>query len=170
MVKKTLFFLIFILSGALTAVSAAGIYKTEDLSALAITEKDIPKGFVICRIPSQLKNTLKDNPWMMDDSAVKKLTKHIYPEGNSAAVRNIHMTILAEEKKPWNDNIVCYMILFKNGQYAKDENAKLKKYADFNSDRAILLTKDNLSIFLHADDTQDFHYIEDLASVLKNRM
>lgn len=170
MMKKTFIFLVFVLSAALTAVYAADIYKTEDLTGLAITEKDIPEGFVMCRIPSQVKNTLKDNPWMMDDSAVKKLTKHIYPDGNSAAVRNIHMTILAEAKKPWNDNIVCYMILYKNGQYAKDENAKLKKYVDYNSDRAILLTKDNLSIFLHSDDTQDFHYIEDLASVLKSRM
>jgi hypothetical protein len=62
---------------------------------------------------------------MMDRPAIKKLTARIYPGGDYNRIRGMHMTIMSRKKNPYGDDIVCYIILYKDASSAKEE---LKKY------------------------------------------
>lgn len=156
---------IFALAGTLFAA-----YTPDKFDEIAITGDDVPEGFVIGLIPEPAQKVLKSNPWHFDKTAIQKLTDKIYPDGDYRKVSGIHMTIIAEAKKPYNDNIVCYMILFKDTKSAKTEFTKLSNYVGFNSDRAILFTKDNLAVFIHADDTADFDRIHTLSEIIQSRI
>jgi len=167
--KKTLFWSIFF------AIVCIGIpmnanYSKDDISKITITEKEIPPGFVIGKLPQKVKDVLKDNPWYFDSEAIKKLTGHIYPDGDYKKVAAMHMTILADEKRPYRDNLVCWIILYKDSKGAKEEMAKLKRYAGFNSDRSIFIQKDNMAVFMYADDVNEFHYVQDMASEIQAKL
>lgn len=168
--KKISIFLAIVFAITTAAASATALYNKEDLSKILITENDIPSGFVIGKIPEPAQKVLKENPWYFDNQAIKKLTERIYPDGDYRKVTDVHMTIIAEEKKPYNDNIVCYVILYKDIQSAKDELKKLKQYVSFNNDRALLITKDNMAVFLHVDDVSDFHHIQDMALNMESKL
>lgn len=167
--KKSLLFIICIIA-AFTSISAKSLYKSNDIAKVAITEQDIPSGFIMGKIPEGVKHVLKDNPWNLDGDAIKRLSDKIYPNGDYRKVAGIHMTIIADEKKPFNDNMVCYIIVYKGMDGAKEEISKLNRYVGFNSDRALLLQKDNIAVFLHADDVKDFHYIQDLAAGIQVKL
>ena len=167
--KKTLFLSIF-LSIICIGVSAIANYNKDDISKVVITEKEIPKGFITGKIPQKLKDVLKDNPWFFDNAAIKKLTGHIYPDGDYNKVAAMHMTILANEENPYKDNVVCWVILYKDGKSAKEELIKLKRYTDLNNEKCILIPKDNMVVFMYSNDINDFHYVQDIAAEIQAKI
>ena len=80
------------------------------------------------------------------------------------------MTIMANNKNPYGDDIVCYMILYKDNADASNEIKKIAEFTGYNSDRAILITNGNMVIFLHVDDVENFHYIRDMKEKLMARI
>jgi hypothetical protein len=134
------------------------------------TSNDIPDGFVYGKVPQVYKKTLKDNPWVMDNAAIKRLAGKIYPGGDSSKIAAMHVSIMARKNKPFGDDIVCYVILYKDAKAARDEIRKVAEFTDYNSDRCVLLVKENLAVFLFVDDVNNFHYIRDMAAVLKERL
>lgn len=158
--------LLAIMSLSVTAVPhASGV-----IDKVRLSGTDIPQGYVLGKIPNFARTTFKDNPWLMDNASVKKLAGEIYPGGNGEGIATIHMTIIAREQRPFGDDIVCYIILFRDMSAAKDELKKINDYVGYNSDRAMVLSRDNIAVFLHVDNVDDFHYIRDLAGVLEKRL
>ena len=121
-------------------------------------------------IPEFAKKLLKSNPWYMDNTAIKKLSDKIYPGGNYTRITSIHVTIIAKNETPHGDDIVCYIIQYKDMGSAKEEIRKIAEYIGYNRDRAILNVKDNIVVFLHVDDTNNFHYIQEMDRKIKDRM
>ncbi len=131
---------------------------------------DVPAGFMYGKIPSAFKKWFPGNPWEMNRRTIRKIANKMYPGGNYRTIGHVHMTIIANKQRPYNDDIVCYMIIFKNKRIAKKELKKLTDYAGYNSDRAIVVVKDNMAVFLHVDDTLNFKYISDMATKIKARL
>ena len=156
----------------LIMLASFGIAKgdSEVINKVKITGEEIPEGFIFGKIPGFARRTLKDNPWLLDTTAVRKLTDRIYPGGNYNSIRDIHMTILTQSERPYGDDIVCYIIVFKDMSAAKTEIKKMTDFVGFNTDRAILMTKDNVAVFLHVDSTDNFHYITGLSGSIKPRL
>ena len=167
--KKTLFLSIFI-TIICVGISASANYSKDDMLKVMITEKDIPAGFIIGKLPEKAKEVLKDNPWYFDNAAIKRLAGNIYPDGDYKKIAAIHMTILADEKKPYKDNMVCWVILYKDGKTTKEELAKLRRYADFNNDKSILIHKNNMVIFMYSNDADEFHYVQDIAAEIQAKI
>ena len=167
--KKTLFWSIF-LTIVCAGISVSANYNKDDISKITITEKDIPSGFVIGKLPEKIKDVIKENPWYFDSEAIKRLTGHIYPDGDYKKIAAMHMTIIADEKKPYRDNMVCWIILYKDSQSAKIELSKLNRYTGFNSDRCILIQKNNMAVFMYARDVNDFHYVQDVAQEIQAKI
>ncbi len=164
---------VFILILSLTAAAASAFSRTSDdelIEKIKITQSDIPQGYIFGKIPGPAKAVFKNNPWSFDNNAVRKLTGRIYPGGDYSKISAIHMTILTRSDKPFSDDIVCYLMVFNRGKSSADEIKKLKEHIDFNGDRALLVTRDNLAIFMHVDDTDDFHYIRSLSEKIEQRL
>lgn len=153
-----------------TAVASVARYRTEIFSQVKLTSEDIPQGFIIGKIPPAVKKVLKQNPWQMDRPAIKRLSRHIYPGGDYNKIKGIYMTIMANSRHPYGDDIVCYCILFRDEAAARDEIKKLKDFVGYNSDRAIVVEKENLAVYLHVDSTSDFHHIQNMAEVIRKRI
>jgi hypothetical protein len=149
---------------------AIGKFKTDIIDKVRLSDTEIPEGFMLGQIPGPAKVVFKGNPWLMDRNAIQKLTQHIYPGGDYTKVSQIHVTILANREKPFSDDIVCYVILYNDTIAAKDELRKFQEFVGYNSDRAILLPKDNLAVFLLVDDVKDFHYIQAMAGTIEGRL
>jgi hypothetical protein len=145
-------------------------YDVDIINKIRLSDSDIPEGYMYGKIPTFARDVLKGNPWMMDDNAIKRLTKRIYPEGNYNRVLKIHITILAGKETPYGDDIVCYIILYKDSHAARDELKKISRFVEFNKDRAILVKKMNLVVFFHVDDTKDFHHIRKIANRLEDTL
>lgn len=152
------------------AIPAKNSFVSNDLTKITIQKQDIPKGFVYGKLPDGVKRILKGNPWMMNRKAINFVTQRIYPGGNSSEVKQIHMSILARKGTPYGDDIVCYVILYKDKMAAKKEVPKIFDYVRYNSDRAIAISQDNLIIFIHVDNTTDFTLIKKLAAKMKKRI
>ncbi len=163
MTKKTATTVIISLILAISISSAEAMYKSNIISKVIISQKDIPSGFSFGKIPGFAKKVLKNNPWMLDRSAIRKLAGRIYPGGDYNKISNIHMTVMANKRNLYGDDIVCYVILFKDNIAAKDEIKKISDFAGYNKDRVILLKKNNMVIYFHVDDTENFHLIRKLA-------
>ncbi len=131
---------------------------------------DIPEGYIYGKIPEPYKKTLKDNPWMMDRAAIRRLADKVYPGGDHNKIAAMHLSIIADEKKPFNDDIVCYVILYHNEKAAREEMKKFSEYAGFNADRALLLSRDNLAVFIFVDDIENFHHIQEMARAIGERI
>lgn len=144
---------------------------TEPLfNKIKITDSDIPAGFMYGKIPGFAQNILKNNPWVFDKNAVNKLARNIYPGSNSSYIKSIHMTILTRSDQPYGDDIVCYMIIFRDNVKAKKEISKIKDYVKYNSDRAILKYKENIAILIHADDASDYNLISKISKTIDERL
>ena len=139
-------------------------YGADVIDRIRLSDSDVPEGYMYGKIPTFARKTLKGNPWMMDNNAIRRLTKRIYPEGNYTTVLKIHVTILADKETPYGDDIVCYIILYKNSPSAKGEIRKITRFVEYNRDRAVLVRKMNLVVFLHVDDTKNFHHIRRFAA------
>ncbi len=156
----------------LIAIAAAGTarYRPDIFEKVKLTSNDIPRGFVIGKVPPAVRRVLKNNPWKLDRTAIRRLSRHIYPGGDYSKILGIHMTILASARQPYGDDIVCYCILYRDETSARNEIKKLKDFVGFNRDRAIILEKENLAIYLHVDSTTDFHHIHSIAEKIKTRL
>jgi hypothetical protein len=144
--------------------------KLNAIDSIKLTTSDIPEGFMYGKVPAPYQSTLKDNPWMMDRAAIKRLADKIYPGGDFNKIAGIHVSIIANKKTPFGDDIVCYMILYTNMKAAQDEIKKMSEFVGYNRDRALVLTKDNLAIILFVDDINNYHYIQELAKMIEERM
>lgn len=144
--------------------------KPNAIDAVKLTSDDIPEGFMYGKVPEVYKKTLKDNPWMMDKAAIRHLADKIYPGGDYNKIAGIHISIIANKNKPYNDDIVCYIILFNSMKAAMDELKKVNEYTGYNRDRVILLSKENLAVFMFVDNANNFHYIQELAKKIDERL
>jgi hypothetical protein len=107
---------------------------------------------------------------MMDKAAIKRLTDKVYPGGDYNKISGMHVSIIANKKTPLGDDIVCYVILYKSMKAAQDEIRKAIEFAGYNRDRVLLLTKDNLAVIIFVDDIDNFHFIQDLAKKIEERL
>ena len=141
-------------------------YNESVIQKIRIVDTDLPDGFTYGQIPGFAKKVLLANPWEMDRHAINKLTKELYPNGNAACVKNMHVSIMTKKEKPFGYDLVCYIIIYNDMQSAKKELEKLSAFNKFNSDRTILLTHGNLAVFLISQDISNYKYID----TIKNRM
>ena len=137
---------------------------------IKISESDLPEGFIFGKIPNFAKSTLLANPWNFDRNAINKLTRNIYPDAESSAVKDIHISIIAKESSPYNDDIVCFIILFKDDTSSKKEILKIEEFSRNNQDRVLTVSKDNLSVILLVDEVNNFPYITKMAKEIEDRL
>ncbi len=140
------------------------------IDEIRIQEKDLPSNFMFGKIPRFARPVLKDNPWAMDQKAIRTLAGKIYPGGNYNHISGIHSTIIAEKQHPYGDDIVCYIILYRNSAASKDEQKKLKGYADMNPLRTLLLQKENLAVFMFVDDVKNFGRLREMEKIILERL
>lgn len=169
--KKTVCCLIVLVSCVMISVSRGNSrLKSDAIDAVRLTGNDIPEGFAYGKIPEPYKKTLKDNPWMMDRAAIKRVAGLVYPGGDFNSISDMHVSIIADKKTPFGDDIVCYVILFNSVKAAQDEIRKMTEFTGFNGDRVLLLTKDNMAVILMVDDISNFSLIQELAKTIGERL
>lgn len=154
----------------ITASSGNSQLKPAAIDSIRLTDKDIPEGFIYGTVPAPYKKTLKNNPWTMDRAAIKRLADKIYPGGDYNKIESIHVSIIADKNTPLGDDIVCYVILFTNMKAAQEEIRKITEFAGYNNDRSLLVTKDNLAVIFFVDDIGNYHYIQELAKTVSERI
>lgn len=168
LIKNILFLSIFAL--ILTGAASKEDPNLKIIEQIKISEKEIPDGFVYGKVPKFASKVLKNNPWVLDTPAIKKMTPRIYPGGDANSVKAIHMTIVADKKRPFNDDIVCYIILYKDPKAAKEEIKKLNDFYHYNNDRTILITKETIAVFLLVDDIKNYHYIQEIKTSMEGKI
>jgi hypothetical protein len=161
----SVFFIIFIF-----LTNSSSEFKSDIFEKIRPTEKDMPAGYIYGKIPRIYQSILKDNPWIMDARAVKKLADKIYPGGDSGKIAGIHMSIIANEKKPYNDDIVCYIIVFRDKNSARSELRKLNDFAGYNSDRVILIMRDSMAVLMFVDNTGNMGLLREMAGIIEVRL
>ncbi len=169
--KKFLGYSILVVLSIVVVFSSVNASNGRDyFTVLKPSKADLPEGFVFGKIPRFAKKTFKNNPWTMDSASVRKLTSRIYPGGDSNAVLRMHMSIMARQKKPYGDDIVCYVIQYKS-QYSKNlEHTKILNHVNHNQDRALMIEKDNIIVYMHSDSIQHFGRLQILAEKIKDRL
>ncbi len=145
-------------------VPSGEMYEDDIIESLMIDDADLPDGFMFGEIPEFAKDVLKENPWMMDRDAINRLTRNIYPDGDSRAVKSLYVSIITRKDVPYGDDIVYYALVFRDSASAQKEIKKLTEYTGYNKDRAVVLSKGNVAVYIHVDDTSDYHYIQGLSS------
>ncbi len=148
----------------------ASEFNTGIIDEIRIQEKDLPNNFMFGKIPRFARPVLKDNPWAMDQKAIRTLAGKIYPGGDHNRISGIYSTIIAEKQHPYGDDIVCYIILYRNASAAKEEQKKLKGYADMNPLRTLLLQKDNLAVFMFVDDVKNIGRLREMEKIILERL
>ena len=154
----------------ITEIKGSSQFKPDAIDAVKLTGNDIPEGFIYGTVPGPYRKTLKDNPWMMDKAAIKRLADKVYPGGDYNKISSMHVSIIANKNTPLGDDIVCYVIIYNSMKAAQDEIRKATEFAGYNRDRVILLTKDNLAIIMFVDDINNYHYLQDLARTIGERL
>ncbi len=144
--------------------------KSSVLEKLKITSAEIPPGYTMGKIPPFAQKVLKNNPWELDSHAMSKLVHRIYPDGNKQNIAKVYMTILANKKNDYGDDIVCYTFIFKDAKRAKAEMKKLRKFVKVNNDRSILIEKNLIAVYLIVDRPEDFHLIEKISKHIKEKL
>lgn len=150
--------------------SATTMYSSSIIEKIRPTVNEIPAGYMFGQVPEFAKSLLKENPWTLDQAAIKKLTNRIYPGGEYSKVSDLHMTIITNKKNPYGDDIVCYIFIFRNEKSAQEELVKLNEFSGYNSDRSIVIEKKNMAVFLLVDSIKDFEYIRAMSEVIKKRI
>lgn len=146
------------------------MYSSSIIEKIRPTDKEIPEGYMFGQVPDFAQSLLKSNPWTLDQAAIKKLTNRIYPGGEYSKISDLHMTIIANKKNPYGDDIVCYIFIFKNEKSAREELLKINEHVGYNKDRAILLEKNNLAVYFCVDSVKDFEYIQAMSETVKKRL
>lgn len=167
--KKLCVFAIFI------AISLCGYaftrdFSTSDVDRIRLTAGDVPTGFIMAQIPSFAREVFRDNPCYLDSKGIKRIAKHLYPNGDSNAIASIHSTIMAKQGRPFGDDIVCYIIVYRNEKAALKEIKKLTDYVEFNNQRAVVSVKNNLAVFIHADDVVNMQAVTQLKHTIEERL
>jgi hypothetical protein len=154
------------------AYSFAEDFKRDTIDLIKINAKDLPQGYVYGTLPDYAKKGLliKDNPSYMDKSAIKKCVQYMYPNGDYSQVKEVHSSIITKKETPYGDDIVCYIIVYHNTNKSKKEMKKLADYSEVNKDRVILLSKNNLIVFMHVDSINNYPLLKDLAKKIEERM
>ncbi|HQO39803.1 MAG TPA: hypothetical protein PK986_04975 [Spirochaetota bacterium] len=169
--KKRLLTLFIILFSAFFYInSSSAVSDVEVVNTIRLAETDIPEGYRYGIIPDFAAGLLKSNPWMLDPAAKKKLAHRIYPGAEYTRISSLHMTILATDTNPYGDDIVCYIFMFNDEKSAKDEIIKLNEYCGYNSDRSIVLEKNNIAVFLLVDSTKDYPHIRTISESMRNKL
>ena len=150
--------------------STTSMYSADTIEKIRITIDDIPAGYMFGQVPEFARSILKDNPWSFDQDAIKKFTIRIYPGAEPRNISNIHMTLIANKKNPFGDDIGCYIIIYKNGQAAKEELTKLNEFIRYNSDRGIVFAKNNLAVYLYINDVNNYDHIKRLSEIIKKKL
>lgn len=145
-------------------------YTSSDVDRIRITASDVPTGFTMAQIPSFAREVFRDNPCYLDTKGIKRIAKHMYPNGDYNAISSIHSTIMAKQGRPFGDDIVCYIIVYRNEKAAQKEIKKLTEYVEFNNQRAAVAAKNNLAVFIHADDVANMPAVMQLKRVLEERL
>ncbi|HOT45570.1 MAG TPA: hypothetical protein PLM53_12050 [Spirochaetota bacterium] len=169
--KKAILSICILLSFILfTELKGNSQLKINAIDTVKLTNADIPEGFMYGTVPAPYRSTLKGNPWLMDRAAIKRLADKIYPGGDFNRIAGIHVSIIANKKTPLGDDIVCYVILYNSMRDAQQEMKKMSEFVGYNNDRALMITKDNMAIIFFVDDIENFHYIQELAKTVGERM
>lgn len=169
--KRHLFFIISVsIFAAVLLSSSTNMYSSSIIEKIKPTIEEVPAGYMFGQVPEFARSLLKDNPWTLDQAAIKKLTNRIYPGGEYTKVSDLHMTIITNRKNPYGDDIVCYIFIFKNEKSAQEELVKLNEHVNYNSDRAIVVEKKNLVVYMHVDSVKDFEYIKTMSEIMKKRL
>jgi hypothetical protein len=137
---------------------------------LKFANSDIPEGFMYGEVPDYAKKTIKDNPCELDQSAIRKLADQIYPGGDYSKISGIFVSILAKIGTPHGDDIVCYIIIFKDPSAAREEIKKITDFAGYNQDRVIIEIKNSLAVYLLVDDVKDYPLIKVMSEKIKERL
>ncbi len=150
--------------------SSAAMYSNSVIDIIKLNDSDIPEGYRFGIIPGFAKNMLKDNPWNLDQNALSRFAPRIYPDADSRSMAHVHMTIIASEKNPYDDDIVCYIFLYKDKKSAESEIEKLTKFVEYNNDRGIVLSKENLAVYLLVDHTKEYRHIENISRNIQKKL
>lgn len=157
---------------ALSIISFAhtGDFNRSIIEQIRLTEQDIPTGFVMGKIPGFARQVFRDNPGYLDQGGIKRIAKHLYPNGSPAGISAIYHTIMAKSATPFGDDIVCYIIVYANAKEAQKELKKLTDYVEFNNQRAAVTTKENLAVFIHSDDKVNMPAVMQLKRTIEERL
>ncbi len=150
--------------------STSAMYSSSIIEKIRPTNEEIPAGYMFGQVPEFAQSLLKNNPWNLDQAAIKKLTNRIYPGGEYSRVSDLHMTIITNKKNPYGDDIVCYIFVFNNEKSAQEELIKLNQHVGYNNDRSIVIEKKNLAVYLCVDSVKDFEHIQAISEVIKKRL
>ncbi len=157
----------------LTLGIAMGMVYSDDTSLfkiLAIAPEDVPQGFVFGTIPNFAKKVFTANPCVVSPDGIRFLASRLYPEGNANNIKSIYVAIMATEARPYGDDLVYYLLVFKDSKSASVEIKKLQDYYQYNKDRIVLITKDTIALLLFADDVDNYKYIAELGRKLQERL
>ena len=143
---------------------------TSIIENLSIKSDDIPEGFTIGQVPESARTVFKNNPGFLDKNGIDKVTREIYSGGDKNKVSQIHVTILAKNGKVFGDDIVCYIISYKSNMSAKEEMNKFREYVKHHADRTVLISDDNIAIFILSNDIENFGYIRELGNKMQIRL
>lgn len=170
MKRSSVLFSILIIITGITVCFASVSFSDDMIEQIKINNSDIPSGFMLGKIPQFASKVFTGNPCYVDDRGKRIIADKIYPGGNAVNIKTMHVTILASSRTPYGDDIVCYILVFKDPDAAKKEIKKLQEYTGYNGDRSLLIVKDTMAVFIHADDTAHFNYIESIGSAIQSRM
>ncbi|MFA5519314.1 MAG: hypothetical protein WDA74_08675 [Spirochaetota bacterium] len=149
---------------------SSAMYNNSVLDTIKPNEADIPEGYCYGIVPDFAKNMLKENPWNLDSNALNRFVHRVYPDADKNKMSAVHMTIIANKKNPYNDDIVCYIFIYKDKTSAEKEIEKLKNFVGYNNDRGIVLNRDNLAVYLLIDNTNEYRHIESISRSIQKRI
>lgn len=152
---------------------AMGMVYSDDnslFSSLAIAPEDVPQGFIFGQIPNFAKKVFSGNPCVVNPDGIRFLASKLYPDGNAANIKGMYVAIITTETRPYRDDIVYYLLVFKDSKSALVEIKKLQDYYQYNKDRIVLITKDTIALLLFADNVDNYKYIAELGQKLQERL
>lgn len=150
--------------------SSSAMYSNSIIDTIKPNVSDIPEGYCYGIIPDFAKNMLKENPWNLDQNALNRFAQRIYPDADNNKMSAVHMTIIANQKNPYDDDIVCYIFIYKDKTSAEKEIEKLKKFIEYNNDRGIVLSRENLAVYLLVDDVKEYTHMESISRSIQKRI
>ena len=163
-------FIITILSIFFLLNISSAMYSNSVIDTIKPNEADIPAGYCYGIIPDFAKNMLKENPWNLDQNALNRFAHRIYPDADNNKMSSVHMTIIANQKNPYDDDIVCYIFIYKDKTSAEKEIEKLRKFVGYNNDRGIVLSKENLAVYILIDDVNEYRHMESISRSIQKRI
>ena len=170
MKKNSIKGILVIIIAAFLIGAATSMYNADTIEKIKITIDEVPDGFMFGQVPEYAQGLLKGNPWKFDQDALKRFTGRIYDGADYNNVSDIHMTIIAKKDKPTGNAIGCYIIIYKNAKSANDEFKKLGEFVRYSTDRAIVIEKNNLAVYLYANDVKNYDLIKRLSEIVKKKL